>query len=134
MAAGIPVTLRQVSSGFTVVTAHHDPTTDPRLDWDALARSGTTLVILMGARKAGAVSHRLQAAGMDPRTPVAVVHAATTDGESVQRTTLAGLASIPVANPSTIVVGAVAAHDLLRHAPRYRPEPVRLLTHGGVTR
>ena len=47
-AAGIPVTMRGVSSGFTVVTAHQDPATDRWLDWDALARSRTTLVVLMG--------------------------------------------------------------------------------------
>ena len=48
--AGIPVTHRGVSTHFTVVTGHEDPTkgtTD--VDWDALARAGGTLVILMGA-------------------------------------------------------------------------------------
>ena len=48
--AGIPVTHRGLSTHFTVVTGHEDPakgTTDT--DWDALARAGGTLVILMGA-------------------------------------------------------------------------------------
>ena len=48
--AGIPVTHRGVSTSVTIVTGHEDPakgTIDT--DWDALARAGGTLVILMGA-------------------------------------------------------------------------------------
>ena len=112
-AAGIPVTMRGVSSGFTVVTAHQDPTTDRWIDWDALAASRTTLVILMGARRAGAIATRLRAGGMDPATPVAIVHAATTDAQQVIRTSLADLPSTAVPAPATIVVGAVAARSVL---------------------
>ena len=48
--AGIPVTHRGLSTSVTIVTGHEDPTkgtTDT--DWDALARAGGTLVVLMGA-------------------------------------------------------------------------------------
>jgi len=48
--AGIPVTHRGLSTHFTVVTGHEDPAkgrTD--VEWEALARAGGTLVILMGA-------------------------------------------------------------------------------------
>src|SRR6476620_10672968 len=44
--AGSPVTHRRVSTSFTVVTGHEDPTkgtTDTR--WDALAQAGGTLVV-----------------------------------------------------------------------------------------
>ena len=47
--AGIPVTMRYSSTTFTVVTGHEDPSkqrTD--VDWEALARVGGTIVILMG--------------------------------------------------------------------------------------
>lgn len=115
-AAGIPVTMRGHSSGFTVVTAHQDPTTDRWLDWDALAATGTTLVILMGASRTAVISERLVAAGMDPTTPVAVVRAATTQDQDVQRTTLAGLPELTVTNPSTIVVGSVAGQSVLHAA------------------
>ena len=111
-AAGVPVTMRGISSGFTVVTAHHDPAGDPTLDWDALARTGTTLVILMGASRTAFISERLLAGGMAPTTPVAIVHAATTADQHVQRTTLAGLADCRVVNPSTLVVGEVAARSV----------------------
>lgn len=112
-AAGIPVTMRGVSSGFTVVTAHQDPNADRWLDWDALARTGTTLVILMGASRTALISDRLIAGGMGAGTPVAVVHAATTTEQDVQRTTLAELPRLEVSNPSTLVVGRVAAHSVL---------------------
>ena len=112
-AAGIPVTMRGVSSGFTVITGHQDPNTDQWLDWDALARTGTTLVILMGASRTALISRRLIAAGMAADTPVAVVYSATTDHEDVTRTTLAELPHIDVTNPSTLVIGAVAAQSVL---------------------
>lgn len=112
-AAGIPVTMRGLSSGFTVVTAHQDPHTDRWLDWDALARTGTTLVILMGASRTSLIAARLIDGGMAADTPVAVVHAATTAAEHVQRTTLAALPDLTVTNPSTLVVGAVAAQSVL---------------------
>lgn len=112
-AAGIPVTMRGISSGFTVVTAHQDPNTDLWLDWDALAKTGTTLVILMGASRIAQISDRLIAGGMDPATPVAAVRAATTADQDVQRTTLADLPNLTVTNPSTLVVGGVAAQSVL---------------------
>ncbi|HZI44455.1 MAG TPA: uroporphyrinogen-III C-methyltransferase, partial [Ilumatobacter sp.] len=68
-AAGIPVTMRGIASGVTVVTAHQDPAKENGLDWDALARSGTTLVVLMGAARARSVSQRLIAGGMRPDMP-----------------------------------------------------------------
>jgi uroporphyrin-III C-methyltransferase len=111
-AAGIPVTLRGVSSGFTVVTAHQDPSSDRWLDWDALARAQTTLVILMGAARTCQIADRLRAGGMADDTPVAVISAATTARQQVDRTDLAGLRHLRAAGPATIVVGAVAATDV----------------------
>ena len=112
-AAGIPVTLRGVSSGFTVVTAHQDPTSPRWLNWDALAQTGTTLVILMGAARAEQIADRLRAGGMADDTPVAVISAATTRRQRIVRTDLAGLRRLRAASPATIVVGAVAAADVL---------------------
>src|SRR3954447_19071347 len=116
-AAGIPVTMRGVASGVTIVTAHQDPYSEKRtgengLDWDALARSGTTLVVLMGAARARSVSQRLIAGGMRPDMPVAVVTSATNPDQLIDRTTLARLGEMPVCNPSTIVIGEVAALDV----------------------
>ena len=111
-AAGIPVTMRGIASGVTIVTAHQDPEKESGLDWDALARSGTTLVVLMGAARARAVSQRLIAGGMRADMPVAVITSATNPDQLVDRTTLAQLGEMPVCNPSTIVIGEVAALDV----------------------
>ena len=111
-AAGIPVTMRGIASGVTIVTAHQDPQKENGLDWDALARSGTTLVVLMGAARARQVSQRLLAGGMRPDMPVAVITSATNPDQLIDRTTLAQLGEMPVCNPSTIVIGEVAALDV----------------------
>lgn len=117
--AGIPLTTRLAASGFTVVTAHQDPSHDRSLDWEALARLGTTLVILMGAARASAFRDRLIAGGMDPHTPVAVITEAATARQSERRLRLAELGDEPVPNPSVIVIGAVASLDL--RSPELEP-------------
>jgi siroheme synthase len=111
-AAGIPVTMRGIASGVTIVTAHQDPARECGLDWDALARAGTTLVVLMGAARARQVSQRLIAGGMRSDMPVAVITSATNPDQLVDRTTLEHLGDMPVCNPSTIVIGEVAALDV----------------------
>ena len=116
-AAGIPVTHRGDASGVTIVTAHQDPDRDVALDWDALARTGTTLVVLMGAARARRVAERLIRGGLDGDTPVAIVTNATCTGQSIERLALAELGRTPVASPSVIVIGAVAARDVLRDLP-----------------
>ncbi len=76
--AGIPVTHRGLSTHFTVVTGHEDPTKDRTdVDWAALARAGGTLVILMGAGRIGEIARRLIAGGRAPETPVAAVRNGT---------------------------------------------------------
>jgi uroporphyrin-III C-methyltransferase len=109
---GIPLTTRLASSGFTVITAHQDPATDRTLDWDALARLGTTLVILMGAARAAAFRDRLLAAGMRADMAVAIITDATLPTQRETRLVLRDLGSEPVAAPSVIVIGAVAGLDL----------------------
>lgn len=115
--AGIPVTMRGVSSGVTIVTAHQDPANDQLLDWSALAVAGTTLVVLMGAARARSIAERLVAGGMRPDTPVAIVTSATCDDQCIERLTLDRLGAEPVTNPSVIVIGEVAARDVLRDVP-----------------
>lgn len=115
-AAGIPVTMRGLASGFTVVTAHQDPGNECGLDWGALATAGTTLVILMGAARARLIAERLIAGGMRPDMPVAVITSATCADQTIVRLQLDALGIEPVRNPSIIVVGAVAELDVTRSA------------------
>ncbi|QGG96201.1 uroporphyrinogen-III C-methyltransferase [Actinomarinicola tropica] len=111
-AAGIPVTHRDHASGFAVITAHQDPATDRSLDWEALARSRLTLVVLMGASRAAAIAERLVDAGLAPDTPAAAVHRGTQPDQQVWRGRLADLGSEPIRPPATLVIGSVADEDL----------------------
>ena len=106
-AAGIPVTYRNVASAFTVVTAHQDPNSDEFLNWEALADLRTTLVILMGAKRAKHIKDRLINAGMASSTPVAVISSATTSSQTVARFHLSNLGEETIQNPAVIVVGEV---------------------------
>lgn len=67
-----PVTLRKVSSGFVMATAHGADDADLR-HWAALAQSGLTLALYMGKSIASEVTARLVAHGASPATPVGIV-------------------------------------------------------------
>jgi siroheme synthase len=115
-AAGIPVTMRGHASGFTVVTGHEDPVAGRHLNWDALARLGTTLIVLMGASRTAAIAERLLAGGMAPDTPVAAIESATTSAQRTLRTTLSELDSQIVNAPAVLVIGTVAGLDVTDEA------------------
>lgn len=112
--AGIPVTLRHSSTSFTVVTGHEDPAVgdDGTVDWRAVARVGGTIVILMGVARIQRIAEELVAGGLPPDTPVAAVRWGTRPEQSTVRATLATIAQQPLATPSVIVIGEVAAVDL----------------------
>jgi uroporphyrinogen III methyltransferase/synthase len=112
--AGIPVTLRHSSTSFTVVTGHEDPSAgeEGTVDWDAVARVGGTIVVLMGVARLRAIADRLIAAGRSPDTPAAAVRWGTRPEQRTVRATLGTLADHELAAPSTIVIGGVAAEDL----------------------
>lgn len=109
--AGVAVTHRGLSQGFTMVSGHVPPG-DPRssVDWPALAGSGTTLVVLMGVSTLPAIADTLLAAGMAPDTPAAVVERAGLEGMRTVRGTLATIAAdaVDVRPPAVTVIGAVA--------------------------
>ncbi|QJW37502.1 uroporphyrinogen-III C-methyltransferase [Cellulosimicrobium protaetiae] len=103
-AAGIPVTHRGLSRGFTVLTGHEDVGKVP-------AASDHTVVLLMGVSRLAETADALVAQGRSPETPVAVVE----DGYGPrQRTTVGTLATIAdrareagVRPPAVTVVGDV---------------------------
>ncbi len=111
--AGIPVTHRGVSTHFTVVTGHEDPAKGRAdVDWEALARAGGTLVILMGAGRIDEIARRLVDGGLAGDTPVAAVRNGTRPDQRTVRATLGTIADVEIAAPAAIVVGDVAALDL----------------------
>jgi uroporphyrin-III C-methyltransferase len=107
--AGVPLTSTEGAAGFTVVSGHLPPD-DPasRLDWTAIARSGTTLVVLMGMRNLGAIAERLVGDGVPADTPAYCVADASLPSQRVVRSTLAGLAAevarAQVGNPAVVIV------------------------------
>ena len=110
--AGIPLTHRAYSSSVTIITGHEDPTKPGSVhNWDALARSASTLVFLMGMKNLPEIAAKLMEAGMSGDTPAALVHWGTTDRQRSLASTLADLPDAAVregfTNPSIIVVGDV---------------------------
>lgn len=110
--AGIPVTLRHSSTSFTVITGHEDPDKGDEIDWDAVARLGGTIVILMGVGRLATIAGRLIDGGLPPDTPAAAVRWGTRPNQRTVRATLGTIASQPLEAPSVIVIGQVAAIDL----------------------
>ncbi|MGO9855711.1 MAG: uroporphyrinogen-III C-methyltransferase [Acidimicrobiales bacterium] len=109
-AVGIPVTQRGLASSVTVVTGRVGEVAGAGgPDWEALARVGGTLVILMGMTTRAAIADALVHAGRSPDTPVAVIARGTMPAQRVVRTTLGGLEGVELGPPAVIVVGPVAA-------------------------
>ncbi len=107
-AAGIPVTHRNVSHLFTVVSGHAPLTSK---EYRHLAGLGGTIVVLMGIGTLPSLVAGLRLAGLDHVTPVAVVERGFSH---TQRTTIATLGTIVSAsstcrNPAVIVIGDVVA-------------------------
>lgn len=110
--AGIPATHRGLTQGVVVVAAHVAPD-DPRctIDWDAVARSGLTVVVLMGVDTLPAVADTLIRHGMDPDTPAATVAEAGMPAQRVVKAPLQALAEhvarAGLRPPAVTVVGPV---------------------------
>ncbi|MGQ4557146.1 uroporphyrinogen-III C-methyltransferase [Halobellus sp. GM3] len=138
--AGIPVTHRDHASSVSFVTGHEDPTKDESaVDWEALAATGGTLVVLMGVGKLPQYTAALRDAGMDPETPVALVERATWPEMRVATGTLADIVDVRDAEgiepPAITVIGEVAATrervvDFLRDSGTASPSAV---DHGEVS-
>jgi len=109
--AGIPLTDRRYAASFAVVTGHKDPS-KPResLQWEGLARSADTLVILMGMRNLEEIVERLLQ-GRPRETPAAVVMHGTLPHQRVLEAPLGELAERARAEgfaaPAVVVVGDV---------------------------
>jgi uroporphyrin-III C-methyltransferase/precorrin-2 dehydrogenase/sirohydrochlorin ferrochelatase len=108
--AGIPVTARGVTQSVSVVSAHVPPG-DPgsTVDWEALARLGGTLVLLMAVGRLEAVCAALMDGGRPTGTPVAVVQDGTLPTQRVVVTTLREAArdAAHVRAPAVVVIGDV---------------------------
>lgn len=109
--AGIPVTHRELSSSFAIVTGHSREGREEAVKWESLAKGIDTLAIYMGVGNLPYISDQLTRHGKDPATPVALVHWGTTRNQETVVGTLENIveiaASKKVKNPSMIIVGEV---------------------------
>ncbi|WP_135535239.1 uroporphyrinogen-III C-methyltransferase [Halostella pelagica] len=111
---GIPVTHRDHASSVSFVTGHEDPTkAESAVDWQALADTGGTIVVLMGVGKLPDYTRALREAGMDPETPVALVERGTWPEMRVATGTLDTVVAARdergIEPPAITVIGDVAA-------------------------
>lgn len=115
-AAGIPATHRGLNQGFTVVSGHVPPD-DPQstVNYAALARSGTDLVLLMAVATLPAITKSLLDAGLAPGTPAVTIADGTLTSQRVVRATVATIAERVAATgimaPAVTVIGAVAGFN-----------------------
>lgn len=109
--AGIPVTHRDHSASFAIVTGHRREGEKEDQKWAALANGIDTLAIYMGVKNLPYIQQRLIENGKSPQTPAALVHWGTTKAQRTVTGTLATIADIAqaegVTNPSMIVIGEV---------------------------
>lgn len=106
----IPLTLRGVSRGVTLVTAHTQD--DSELNWHGLAQSGMTLVVYMGVARLKEIQQGLLDAGMARDMPVAMIENASLPGQRECRSQLARMdldaAAFALKSPAILVIGEVA--------------------------
>ncbi len=114
--AGIPVTHRGLATSVTFVTGHEDPAkATTQTNWNALAKTGGTIVLYMGVKTLPAISEALISGGMPPEIPAAAVQWGT---HSRQRTITATLGTIAeqaaVAGISAPVITVIGWSVILR--------------------
>jgi uroporphyrin-III C-methyltransferase len=110
--AGIPVTHRDQASLVTFVTGHEGAHKEEDLiDWSVLARTGGTIVILMGVGQLDKNMDALIEGGMQPSTPVAVVERGATPQQRTVTGTVGSISDVVreagVEAPAIVIVGEV---------------------------
>ena len=106
--AGIPLTHRGISRGFSVVTGYTKEDYGIEPDWPGLAHQGT-LVVLMGLRTLPRIVDSLLGGGIERTLPAAVIsHGATPCQETVKGSveTIVSLAA-HMSPPAIVVFGDV---------------------------
>lgn len=112
--AGIPLTHRAASSAVVFLTGHEDPSkAESSIRWEDYARLGATLCIYMGMHNLARIAERLQAGGLAPETPAAIVQHATGERHRVLIGTVGTIASRAREEnfeaPAVAVIGDVVA-------------------------
>lgn len=111
--SGVPATHRGLSQGVSVISGHVPPDSPhSTLDYGALARSATTLVLLMAVTNLPAITAEFLAEGLAADTPAVTIENGSSPAQRVLRGRLATIArqaaEAEVAPPAITVIGAVA--------------------------
>jgi len=111
---GIPLTHRLHSSAVAIVTGHEkSDKSQPNVNWAALAQFPGTIVIYMGLARLPWIAQTLIDHGLNPETPAAAIHAATTGRQRTISTPLqelpAAVAKAEIKAPALIIIGPVVA-------------------------
>lgn len=119
--AGIPLTHRDHAQSVQFVTGHLKSEKE-QIDWASLARSNNTLVFYMGLNQSGEICRRLEAHGMSPLTPAAIIERGTSKNQRVLPCSLETLEIIAAhaESPALIIIGGVTqlAHKLSWFEPK----------------
>jgi uroporphyrin-III C-methyltransferase len=109
---GIPLTHRKYASQVTILTGNEDPAKPgPALDWQLLAKSRGTIVILMGVANLKKIADALLENNKAATTPVAIIERGLRSDRRITTATLAGISAAAkkadVKPPAIIVIGDV---------------------------
>lgn len=111
--AGIPVTHRDHTSSFHVMTGQGKKEGSTEIDFEALTRMDATLVFLMGMTRLSDICQGLLDAGMSSDMPAAVLSKGTTAAQQSVISTLGKLCQdveqAKIQTPAVIMVGRVCA-------------------------
>ncbi len=110
--AGIPVTHRDFTAGFAVITGHEDPNKNKsNIAWEKVATGTGTLAFLMGLGNLPLIVQKLIENGRDPNTPVAVICRGTRPEQQTLTGTLADIVEkvqkAAISSPAVTIVGEV---------------------------
>jgi len=110
--AGVPLTHRGFASKITLITGHEDPAKEAStVDWEQVAKTPGTKVIMMGTDRIGEIAKTLVSFGMDAATPTAMVRWGTTGRQHSIEGTLGTISDVAakekISPPTVAVIGEV---------------------------
>jgi len=111
--AGVPLTHRKYASSVAIVTGHNAGNGEKAVNWDKIAGSVDTIVILMGVESLDTIVKKLVDGGLSPNTSVAIVESGTLKQQRVITGRVGSIVAEAeekkVKPPAVIIVGEVVS-------------------------
>lgn len=112
--AGIPITHRDLSSSFAVITGHEKPDKKTSsIKWDKIAVGADTLIFLMGVENLPDIIKQLHKYGRPKDTPVCIIRMGTLAEQKIVTGNLGNIVALAekaaLTPPAVIVVGEVVS-------------------------